>query len=179
MDWFDVIADKRVPPGLAILVSGESVVAMQGYTTIEQSGEEVWIPAPLVDAIKVMVGTFQAKSADYSDTDDQWDSNFAMTAEQFDLNRYEACEFNVVQKLARLRALRRRGTAPVNESVEDTYRDMMNYATYAYALYLEETAPKPAKVDTQIEQYTLPKDPAQDAVSRGVDRHAGHQTPTT
>jgi len=95
------------------------------------------VPSVLYPALKTLVDTFKAKSADYSDSDDAWDSNFVMTSLQFGLKRYEACEFNVTQKIARLRALRRRNRPPTNESLEDTYRDMMNYAVYAYALYLE------------------------------------------
>ena len=94
------------------------------------------VPPVLYPALKTLVDTFVAKSADYSDSDEEWDSNFGTTARQFDMTRYEACDFNELQKLARLRALRRRKRPPTNESVEDTYRDKMNYAVYAYALYL-------------------------------------------
>jgi hypothetical protein len=95
----------------------------------------LYVPEALLPAIAEMVVTFLRKGADYSVTDD-WSSNFQATAEHFGIKPHEACDFNEVQKLARLRALRERGKEPDNENVRDTYLDKANYALYAFALYL-------------------------------------------
>ena len=76
-----------------------------------------------------------AKGADYQVDADPW-SNFRRTGEQFGLTPYEAAEFNVVQKLERLHALRENGRAPVNEAVEDTYLDLAAYGILTFAAYL-------------------------------------------
>jgi hypothetical protein len=102
---------------------------------VSENAPNVYVPPALLPAIEKMLETFFKKSADYSVTDD-WSSNFLATAWFFGVEKWEACDFNEVQKLARLRALRERGTEPANESVHDTYLDKANYALYAYALLL-------------------------------------------
>lgn len=96
---------------------------------------EIEVPEALRPALEEMIRTFAKKGADYSVTTD-WSSNFRSTAQHFGIEPHEACDFNEVQKLARLRALRERGKAPDNENVHDTYLDKANYALYAFALYL-------------------------------------------
>jgi len=87
-------------------------------------------------AIAMLLDTHETKGADYARDHDQFD-NFHTTSEQFNLQHYEAGEFNCVQKLARLRSLRANGRAPQNESVEDTYKDLAVYGVLTYAMYLQ------------------------------------------
>lgn len=105
-----------------------------------EGSELLEVPKPLVSALKLMLATFQRKSADYSESDASWDSNFVTTSEHFGLTRFEVCDFFELTKLARLRALRKRGTQPQNEPLVDTYLDKANYALYALALLLESSA---------------------------------------
>jgi hypothetical protein len=97
------------------------------------------------EAMNRVAATQWQKGADYQLDHDPF-SNFRRTGEQFDLATYEAAEFNVVQKLERLKALRYNDRQPVNEAVEDTYKDLAVYGVLAYAMYLAEMDQKtPAK----------------------------------
>jgi hypothetical protein len=98
------------------------------------------VPDHLFDALSAMVETFVRKGQDYSTSDDAWASNFHATSEHFGIHPWEAADFNEVQKLARLSALRHRGKSPSNEAVTDTYQDKAVYALIAYALLLHHTA---------------------------------------
>jgi hypothetical protein len=98
---------------------------------------ELEIPVHLAPAIAILVKTAVQKGSDYAR--DEWSSNFSDTADHFGIPRYESCDFNEIQKLARLKSLRT-GRKVLNESVEDTYRDKALYAILAYVLYLEEVA---------------------------------------
>jgi hypothetical protein len=91
------------------------------------------------EAMNRIATTQQQKGDDYQLDHDPF-SNFRRTGEQFNLATYEAAEFNMVQKLERLKALRYNGRAPQNETVEDTYKDLAVYAVLTYAMYLAETA---------------------------------------
>lgn len=74
------------------------------------------------------------KSADYASRSDRF-SNFRETASQFpEMTALDACNFNIAQKNARLKALRARGSTPVNESVRDTLIDRAVYSAIAVAL---------------------------------------------
>jgi len=84
----------------------------------------------------------KSKSADYAVDVDPW-SNFRRTGEQFGLRPFEAAEFNILQKIERLRALRSNGRPPANEAVIDTYRDLAGYGILAFAMCLEMTAQLP------------------------------------
>jgi hypothetical protein len=94
------------------------------------------VPDHLFPALQKMVVTLTKKGHDYSNSDEDWGSNFATTSDHFGMHPWEAADFNELQKLARLRALRRRPHGPRNESVEDSYLDKANFALLAYALYL-------------------------------------------
>lgn len=94
------------------------------------------VPDHLFPALQRMVGVLAAKGHDYSNSDTEWGSNFTTTASHFEMKPWEAADFNELQKLARLRALRRRGRPPENESVDDTYLDKANFALLALALLM-------------------------------------------
>ena len=98
--------------------------------------QTVEVPDHLYPAIRDVVDTLSRKGQDYSESDDEWASNFAATSAHTGLATWECADFNEVQKLARLAALRKRGRGPLNENVEDTYRDKSCYAVLAYALLL-------------------------------------------
>jgi hypothetical protein len=102
--------------------------------------QTIEVPDHLYPALKRMVDVLASKGHDYSNGDAEWGSNFALTAEHFGMQPWEAADFNELQKLARLVALRKRGKAPENESVDDTYLDKANYALLAYALLLHHNA---------------------------------------
>lgn len=82
-----------------------------------------------------MLAVTVKKNQDYSSGGD-WD-NFVDTSQFFGIPPYEAAVFNVIQKLSRIRSLRNSGQKPANETVEDTYLDLANYAMLAYAMYLD------------------------------------------
>ena len=85
-----------------------------------------------------------SKGHDYATDEDFW-SNFRGTAKHFAIPMYEAADFNEIQKLERLRALRSRSDSempatPLHEAVSDTYLDKAVYAVLAYAMYLDAQA---------------------------------------
>lgn len=134
--------------------------------------KELDVPDHLYPALSHMVKVLSAKGHDYSTADNAWASNFTDTSEHFDLQPWEAADFNELQKLSRLKALRRRGTPAEYESVEDTYLDKANYAVLAYAMYLFSQQPKDydinqpeldsarARLDHRIEgAFLIPSDP--------------------
>ena len=88
-------------------------------------------------AIERIVDVLGSKGEDYSLENDPW-SNFRATAAHLGIEIYEAADFNEVQKLARLQALRQNGSKPRNEAIVDTYMDKAVYAVLAYAMYLSE-----------------------------------------
>jgi len=96
---------------------------------------------PFDRAIRLIVDTHAAKGHDYSFEHDEW-SNFRDTAVFADRPIYEEAIGEILKKVARLKALKARGKEPKNESVEDTYRDIMVYGVLAYAMYIDVTHPK-------------------------------------
>jgi len=102
------------------------------------------------EAAKRVDATQLQKGQDYQLDTDPF-SNFRRTGEQFGLTPYEAAEFNCVQKLERLKALRANGRTPQNEAVEDTYKDLTVYATLAYAMYLAAMAEKATAKSTDTD----------------------------
>jgi hypothetical protein len=98
------------------------------------------VPDQIADAVQQMVSTFKSKNGDYSTSDTQWASNFLMTSQYLGMPPWVSCDFNEVQKLARLTALRSRGKEPNNEAIQDTYLDKAVYAMIAYALLLHHNA---------------------------------------
>jgi hypothetical protein len=99
------------------------------------------VPDHLFPALEEMVRKLIEKGADYSVSDDAWASNFHDTADHFDIKPWESCDFNEIQKLSRLKALRQRGRAPVNEPVYDSYLDKANFALLAFALLRHHVIP--------------------------------------
>lgn len=97
---------------------------------------------PFDAAVWDIVQMNRKKRRDYA-RDGEWDTNFVQTADHFGMDIWEAAEFNLVQKVARLRSLRANGRMenPENESVEDTYLDAAVYALIMYALYRNYAAP--------------------------------------
>ena len=95
------------------------------------------VPPVLYAALEQIVATQRKKAADYAKVADPF-SNFGLTAQFFGMTNYEAADFNEVQKLARLAALRlNKRDTPENEAVEDTYLDKAVYAVLAFAMYLD------------------------------------------
>ncbi len=85
-----------------------------------------------------IVLTNRAKRADYAADGDPF-SNFRDTAHMFGMPGFDAPEsalLNVLQKCARLRALRTNGRMddPRNEAVYDTYLDLAVYSVICLAL---------------------------------------------
>jgi len=91
---------------------------------------------PFDAAVLEIVRMNRKKRRDYA-KDGEWDTNFVQTADHFGMDVWESAEFNLVQKVARLRSLRANGrmSEPENESVADTYLDAAVYAVIMYALY--------------------------------------------
>lgn len=91
---------------------------------------------PFEAAVFELVQMNRRKRRDYAVDGDPF-SNFRETADQLGLAVWEAAEFNLAQKLARLKSLRANGRMeePSNESVGDTYLDAAVYAVIMYAIY--------------------------------------------
>lgn len=83
----------------------------------------------------------ERKGADYAADSDQF-SNFRDTSDLMALDRFSAVEsawFNILQKVVRIKSLRRNGRLddPANEAVTDTYLDLAVYAVICYTLSQE------------------------------------------
>jgi len=99
---------------------------------------------PFDAALIPMVLTNRAKRRDYAVDGDPF-SNFAATADGLGLTGFGAKEsalFNVLQKVARLKALRENGRMEdtANEAVEDTYLDLAVYSVILLAIVRQENA---------------------------------------
>jgi len=99
---------------------------------------------PFEAALIPMLQTNRAKRRDYAVDGDPF-SNFAATAEGLGLTGFGAREsalFNVLQKVARLKALRENGRMDetANEAVEDTYLDLAVYSVILLAIVRQEQA---------------------------------------
>lgn len=97
-----------------------------------------------------------SKGHDYAVSEDFW-SNFRGTAKHFAIPMYEAADFNEIQKLERLRALRSKSddnmsATPLHEAVGDTYLDKAVYAVLAYAMYLDSQAEEQAQYSVQADE---------------------------
>jgi hypothetical protein len=95
---------------------------------------QIEVPEHLVPALTRMLAVSAKKKQDYSG-ETPW-ANFLATSEHFGIPSYESADFNEIQKLSRIKTLRKSGVNPQNESVEDTYLDKAVYALLAYAMYL-------------------------------------------
>ncbi len=97
---------------------------------------------PFERVLLLIAETARRKRADYALDNDPY-STFRDTSLMLGLDGFCAVEsalFNVLQRLARLRSLRRNGRMadPANETVEDTYLDLATYACIAAALAEQE-----------------------------------------
>lgn len=94
---------------------------------------------PFEAVILEMVETNRRKRADYAVDGSPW-SNFDDVANSLGIdgfNPVDSANFNIEQKSARLRSLRKNGRMddPQNESVADTYLDRAVYAVIALAMH--------------------------------------------
>lgn len=94
---------------------------------------------PFERVIIDMVATNRRKRADYAVDGSPW-SNFDDTANALGIDGFapvDAANFNIEQKSARLRSLRKNGRMndPANESVADTYLDRAVYSVIALAMH--------------------------------------------
>lgn len=93
---------------------------------------------PFEKAVIDIVEMNRRKRKDYADDDDPFsnfkDSAFILALDGF--GQTEAVLFNIAQKVARLRSLRRNGRMGMtfNESVQDTYLDLAVYSVILYAM---------------------------------------------
>lgn len=104
---------------------------------------------PFDAAIIPMVLTNRKKRLDYATDGDPF-SNFKDTSDDLGLIGFGAKEsalFNVLQKKARLKALRLNGRIddPSNEAVIDTYMDLAVYSVILYALALQDNPKQDGK----------------------------------
>lgn len=106
---------------------------------------------PFERVIMDMVATNRRKRADYAVDGSPW-SNFDDTANALGIDGFtpvDSVNFNIEQKSARLRSLRKNGRMqdPRNESVTDTYLDRAVYSVIALAMHTYPTG----KVETTEE----------------------------
>lgn len=93
---------------------------------------------PFERVIMDLVTTNRSKRADYALDGSPW-SNFDDTANALGIEGFspvDSANFNIEQKSARLRSLRKNGRTedPANESVADTYLDRAVYSVIAFAM---------------------------------------------
>jgi hypothetical protein len=108
---------------------------------------------PFESALISMVQTARRKRADYA-RDGSPFSNFETTSEMLGIpgwTRIDSAFFNVLQKIARLKALRANGRMddPQNESVIDTYLDLAVYAVLTYAMARISQEPEQSEGDVR------------------------------
>lgn len=94
---------------------------------------------PFERVIADIVTTNRRKRSDYALDGSPW-SNFDDTANALGIDGFapvDSANFNIEQKSARLRSLRKNGRMddPANESVADTYLDRAVYSVIAYAMF--------------------------------------------
>lgn len=118
----------------------EQVVQVQASETDYLTAKVTLDPNDPFEAVVLdMVKTNRAKRADYA-VDGSPFSNFDDTANALGIDGFNAVDsalFNVNQKIARLRSLRKNGRMDdtANESVTDTYLDLAVYACIALAIH--------------------------------------------
>lgn len=119
----------------------ESTDKMSSYETaaLEELVDVLNPDDPFERVIMDMVATNRRKRADYAVDGSPW-SNFDDTANALGIDGFtpvDSVNFNIEQKSARLRSLRKNGRMqdPRNESVTDTYLDRAVYAVIALAMH--------------------------------------------
>ena len=108
-----------------------------GTETEDETYDNVLDPYDPFEAVLVtMVAVNRKKRRDYAVDGSPW-SNFEFTAVGLGIEPVDAAIHNVLQKLARLSALRANGRTqdPTNEAVSDTYLDLAVYAAIALGIY--------------------------------------------
>src|SRR5215207_6373134 len=106
-------------------------------TENEEAYDNVLDPYDPFEAVLVtMVAINRKKRRDYAVDGSPW-SNFEYTAVGLGIEPVDAAIHNVLQKLARVSALRANGRTqdPTNEAVSDTYLDLAVYAAIALGIY--------------------------------------------
>lgn len=118
-----------------------STVDLSSYETValEELVDVLNPDDPFERVIMDMVATNRRKRADYAVDGSPW-SNFDDTANALGIEGFtpgDSVNFNIEQKSARLRSLRKNGrmSDPRNESVADTYLDRSVYSVIALAMY--------------------------------------------
>jgi hypothetical protein len=116
------------------LRNGNGTLIRQDRDTVTLDPED-----PFESVITTMVETNRRKRLDYA-VDGSPFSNFDDTSNNLGLDGFSSSDsalFNILQKIARLRSLRKNGRLndPANEAVEDTYLDLAVYAVIAFAIY--------------------------------------------
>lgn len=120
--------------------AGGFLASRQLYRDRFLMSTELNLNDPFERAVFDIVRMNRKKRRDYAADGDPF-SNFRTTSDHFGLEVWESAEFNLVQKIARLRSLRANGRmdSPENEAVGDTYLDAAVYAVILWALYSSES----------------------------------------
>lgn len=132
--------------------SGPSFLGSDGeFIDLDDTGVALNPNDPFERVIMDMVATNRRKRADYAVDGNPW-SNFDDTANALGIDGFtpvDSVNFNIEQKSARLRSLRKNGRMqdPRNESVTDTYLDRAVYSVIALAMHTYPTG----KVETTEE----------------------------
>lgn len=89
-------------------------------------------------ALKQMAEMHDRKSADYADTQNgNFYTNFEEAAATAGTSVEEVFLTLIGVKLARLRELKKKGTAPQNESVQDSRKDLAIYAALYFSYFVD------------------------------------------
>lgn len=81
---------------------------------------------PYLQEINDLLQLHESKKADYANADNQF-SNFEASSKYAGVSVDEAFDVLIGTKIARLQNLKESGKHPMNESVQDTERDLSNY----------------------------------------------------
>lgn len=89
-------------------------------------------------ALKELADLHDKKSQDYADTGaGKWYTNFEEAAATAGISVEEVFMALIGVKLARLRELKKKGLTPQNESVQDSRKDLANYAILMYSYFID------------------------------------------
>lgn len=150
-DWSDMrfAAAGRIGHEQAGLPSGDMSKYVQNphdTVTTEQFSKPVFVTGMSVlksnpkfhAALKQMAEMHDRKSADYADTQNgNFYTNFEEAAATAGTSVEEVFLTLIGVKLARLRELKKKGTAPQNESVQDSRKDLAIYAALYFSYFVD------------------------------------------
>lgn len=88
-------------------------------------------------ALDDMAIILNEKATDYSANSSDPYVNFKHTAKIVGINPEQVALVLAGVKLSRISQLMNSGASPINESLHDSFLDLANYATLAYAMHLE------------------------------------------